>query len=116
MLHVSSSTMKQRDDFIGEFVMRPRAWVWGLAIVLTGFVIPAHADVVISIGSATTAPGSTATVDVLISGTSSDLINQYGFQLQVQNNGSDNTQLAFPAQDASNSSYATHARRRCSRT
>ncbi len=34
-------------------------------------------------------------VEVLLSATSTESINNYGFQLQITNNGTDNTQLAF---------------------
>jgi hypothetical protein len=86
--------------------MRPRAWVWSLAILMSGFAGPAHAGLTISIGSASVAQGGTTTVDVLFSGTSSDLINNYGFQLQVTNNGVDNTQLAFSSMQ--DNSYANN--------
>jgi hypothetical protein len=75
--------------------MRSRTRVWALAIMTIGFASPAHAGLTISIGSASVAPGGTAMVDVLISASSAESINFYGFQLQMTNNGSDNTQLAF---------------------
>jgi hypothetical protein len=72
-----------------------------LAIPLSVFAIPARADLVISIGDASVAPGGTATVDVFLTSTAGsanpDLINNYAFQLQITNNGVDNTQLAFSA-------------------
>jgi len=70
-----------------------------LAFCLAGFAIPARAGLLISIGNASVAQGGTGTVDVLLTSTASsqapDLINNYGFQLQITNNGADNTQLAF---------------------
>jgi hypothetical protein len=76
--------------------MRPRAWVWVLAILTTGFDVPARAGgLVISVGSASVAPGGTATVDVLLTAASAESINQYAFTLQITNNGADGTQLAF---------------------
>jgi hypothetical protein len=79
----------------GVTVMRLRAWIWGLAILTIGFASPAHAGLVISIGSTSVAPGGTATVDVLMTANTAESINFYGFQLQITNNGIDNTQLAF---------------------
>jgi len=72
-----------------------------LAFCLAGFAVPARAGLIISIGNASVAQGGTGTVDVLLTSTASsgtpDLINNYGFQLQITNNGVDNTQLAFSA-------------------
>ncbi len=81
--------------------MRRRAWVLCLAFLLAGFAIPARAGLIVSIESASVAQGGTGTVDVFLTSTagsqSPDLINNYGFQLQITNNGADNTQLAFSA-------------------
>jgi hypothetical protein len=75
-------------------------WIHSLVVVLVGFAVPARAgDLIISIGNASVAQGGTGTVDVLLTSTASsqaaDLINNYAFQLQITNNGADNTQLAF---------------------
>jgi hypothetical protein len=79
--------------------MPRRAWVSCVVITLAGFAIPARADLIISIGNASVKQGGTGSVDVLLTSTASsnapDLINNYGFQLQITNNGVDNTQLAF---------------------
>ncbi|MGO8900075.1 MAG: hypothetical protein ACLQU5_17235 [Isosphaeraceae bacterium] len=79
--------------------MPRRVWVLCLAFCLAGFAVPARADLVISLGSASVAQGGTGTVDVYVTSTASsqapDLINNYGFQLQITNSGTDNTQLAF---------------------
>jgi len=93
--------------------MLRRLWVLCLAFLLAGFAVPARADLIISIGNASVAQGGTGTVDVLLTSTAGsqapDLINNYAFQLQITNNGVDNTQLAFSAnQDfgyISNSSF-----------
>ncbi len=82
--------------------MLRRLWVLCLAFLLAGFAIPARAGgLIISIGNASVAQGGTGTVDVFLTSTASsqapDLINNYGFQLQITNNGVDNTQLAFSA-------------------
>ncbi len=81
--------------------MRLRTWVWGIAILTTGFAGPAHAGLVISIGTTSVAQGGTGTVNVFLTSTASsqapDLVNNYAFQLQITNNGVDNTQLAFSA-------------------
>jgi hypothetical protein len=95
------------DDLPGVFFMRPTTCFWALTILVIGLAAPARAGVVISIGSASVAQGGTATVDVLITGTAADLINQYGFQLQVSNNGVDNTQLAFSG--TQDNSYASNS-------
>jgi hypothetical protein len=83
----------------GVFVMPRRAWILCLALGLAVFAVPAQAALIISIESASVAQGGTGTVDVFLTSTASpgtpDLINNYGFQLQITNNGSDNTQLAF---------------------
>jgi len=73
-------------------------WIYSLVVVLVGFAVPARAgDLIISIGNASVTQGGTGTVDVLLTNTSQspDLINNYAFQLQITNNGADNTQLAF---------------------
>jgi hypothetical protein len=79
--------------------MRRQKWVRGLAVLLVGFAVPARADLVISIGNASVPQGGTTTVDVLLTSNASSLspdeIDNYGFQLQVKNNGLDGTQLAF---------------------
>jgi hypothetical protein len=81
--------------------MPRRLWVLCLAFCLAGFAVPARAGLIVSIGNASVAQGGTGTVDVLLTSTagsqSPDLINNYGFQLQITNNGADNTQLAFSA-------------------
>jgi hypothetical protein len=81
--------------------MPRRQWVLCLAFLLGGFAVPVRAGLIISIESASVAQGGTGTVDVLVTSTASsgtpDLINNYGFQLQITNNGTDNTQLAFSA-------------------
>jgi hypothetical protein len=73
-----------------------------LAFLLAGFAVPARAGIInISIVAAPVTQGGTGTVDVLLTSTASsgtpDLIDNYGFQLQITNNGTDNTQLAFSA-------------------
>jgi hypothetical protein len=73
-----------------------------LAYLLAGFAVPARAGQInISIVAAPLTQGGTGTVDVVLTDTASslspDLINQYAFQLQITNNGADNTQLAFSA-------------------
>ncbi len=80
--------------------MLRRLWVLCLAFLLAGFAVPAGAaGLSISIGNASVAQGGTGTFDVLLTNTSQspDLINNYAFQLQITNNGVDNTQLAFSA-------------------
>jgi hypothetical protein len=75
-------------------------WVLCLAFLLAGFAVPARAGSInISIVAAPVTQGGTGTVDVLLTNNSQspDLINNYGFQLQITNNGADNTQLAFSA-------------------
>jgi hypothetical protein len=78
-----------------SYVMPRRLWVLCLAFAVAGLAMPARADLVISIGSASVAQGGTGTVDVFLTSTASsgipDLINNYGFQLQITNNGADNT-------------------------
>jgi hypothetical protein len=55
--------------------------------MLGGFVLPARADLVVSIGSTSIAQGGTGSVDVLLSSTASsaspDLVNNLGFKLQI---------------------------------
>ena len=67
--------------------MPRRAWSWCLLIALAGFAVPARADFVISIGSASIPQGGTGTVDVFLSSTASssspDLLNNLGFTLQI---------------------------------
>jgi hypothetical protein len=62
---------------------------------------PARADLVISIESTSVGQGGQGTVDILLTSTAPmntpDQFNGYGFQLQIVNNGTDNTQLAFAA-------------------
>ena len=81
--------------------MPRRLWVLCLAFCLAGFAVPARAGLIVSIGNASVAQGGTGTVDVLLTSTAGsqapDLINNYAFQLQITNNGADNTQLAFSA-------------------
>jgi hypothetical protein len=83
----------------GVPVMPRPVWILCLALALAGFAVPAQAGLIISIANASVTQGGTGTVDVLLMSTASpgtpDLINNYGFQLQITNNGSDNTQLAF---------------------
>lgn len=78
----------------------PRSmWVLCLVLTLAFSAAPARADLVLSIGSTSIAPGGTGTIDVYLtsnaSAASPDLINFYGFQLQITNDGTDGTQLAF---------------------
>jgi hypothetical protein len=67
--------------------MPRRVRSWCLAILLAGFAIPARADFVISIGSATVPQGGTGTVDVFLNSTagssSPDLLNNLAFTLQI---------------------------------
>jgi hypothetical protein len=81
--------------------MPRRAWVLCLAFFLAGLAVPAQAELIISIGSTSVMQGGTGTVDVTLTSTAGplnpDLINGYAFQLQITNNGVDNTQLAFSA-------------------
>ncbi len=73
--------------------------MWVLCIALAFFAAPARADLVLSIGTTTITPGGTGEIDVYLtsnaSAASPDLINNYGFQLQITNDGTDGTQLAF---------------------
>jgi hypothetical protein len=90
------------DQHQGVCVMPRRVWVLCLAFLLAGFAVPARAGTInISIVAAPVTQGGTGTVDVLLTSTASsgapDLINNYAFQLQIANNGVDNTQLAFSA-------------------
>jgi hypothetical protein len=80
----------------------PRStWVWCLAMSLSTFAIPARAELVISIQNTSVVQGDTGIVNVFLTSTATaqapDLINNYAFQLQITNNGVDNTQLAFSA-------------------
>ncbi len=78
--------------------MLRRLWDLCFVFLLAGFAVPAGAaGLSISIGNASVAQGGTGTFDVLLTNTSQspDLINNYAFQLQITNNGVDNTQLAF---------------------
>ncbi len=73
-----------------------------LLITLTYLGVPARAGgLVISVQDTSVVQGGTGTVDVFLTSTASsqtpDLMNNYAFQLQITNNGSDNTQLAFAA-------------------
>jgi len=81
--------------------MPRREWVLSLAFFLAGLAVPARADLIISIVSTSVTQGGTGTVDVTLTSTAGslnpDLINDYAFQLQITNNGLDNTQLAFSA-------------------
>lgn len=84
--------------------MTRRVGCSGLVVLMLGFGVPVRADLVVSIGNSTIAPGGAGTLDVFLRSTAStqapDLINNYAFQLQITNNGVDNTQLAFsPNQD-----------------
>jgi hypothetical protein len=67
--------------------MPRRARNWCLLITLAGLAVPARADFVISIGSATVPQGGTGAVDVFLSSTagssSPDLLNNLGFTLQI---------------------------------
>jgi len=67
--------------------MRQRMWIWCLAVLLPLFAAPARADFVVSIGSTTISQGGTGTLDVWLTsnaGSSSpDLLNNYGFTLQI---------------------------------
>jgi hypothetical protein len=71
----------------------------------------ARADLIISIESVSVPAGGSAVFDVWLtsnaSATSPDLINNFGYQLQITNNGLDNTQLAFST--AQNFNYLTDA-------
>lgn len=68
------------------------------SLMLAGLSIrPAQAELIIDIGSASLAPGSTKTIDVLISSNATDatpdMLNQYGLQLLITTAGS--TRLEF---------------------
>ena len=71
---------------------------------------PARAGLVVSIQNTSVALGGTETVDVFLTSTaasgSPDLINNYAFQLQITNNGTDGTQLAFA--NSQNFSYISN--------
>ena len=75
------------------------AWVLCLALLLAVFAGPSRADITISIQNTSVAQGGSGTIDVFLtsnaSSSSPDMINFYAFQLQISNNGVDNTQLAF---------------------
>jgi hypothetical protein len=80
----------------------PRSvWIACIAVLLVSIATPARGDLVVSIGSTSVAEGGSGTVDILLTSTASailpDMINFYGFKLQITNNGVDNTQLAFSA-------------------
>jgi hypothetical protein len=75
--------------------MPRRAWAFFLPLILACSTISARADLVISIQSTTVAEGSTGTVNVYLTSTAAEAINTYAFTLQISNNGSDGTQLAF---------------------
>jgi hypothetical protein len=79
--------------------MPRRVWVLCLVLPLAVFAVPARADLVISIQDTSVAQGGTGTVDVYLTSNAPigtpDMINSYGFQLQITNNGVDGTQLAF---------------------
>ncbi len=82
--------------------MPRRLWVLCRAFLLAGFAVSARAGQInISIVAAPVTQGGTGTVNVFLTDTASslspDLINQYAFQLQITNNGTDNTQLAISA-------------------
>jgi hypothetical protein len=81
--------------------MLRREWICSLVVALLGFAAPARADLIISIGSASVVQGGTGVVDFFLTSTSTpqspDLVNAYGFQVQITNAGMDNTQLAFSA-------------------
>jgi hypothetical protein len=55
--------------------------------MLGGFVLPARADLVVSIGSTSIPQGGTGSIDVLLTSTASpsspDLVNNLGFKLQI---------------------------------
>jgi hypothetical protein len=67
--------------------MRQGVAIGCLVLVLAGLAAPARANFVISIGSASIPQGGTATIDVLLTSTadsaSPDLLNNYGFTLQI---------------------------------
>ena len=79
--------------------MKSQMWIVCLTASLSFLGAPARGDLVISIENTSIASRGTATVDVLLRSTAGmttpDQINGYGFQLQIVNNGTDNTQLAF---------------------
>jgi hypothetical protein len=79
--------------------MPQRLWVLFFAFLLSGLAVPARAGVIVSIENASVSEGGSGTIDVFLTSTASsqapDLINNYAFQLQITNNGVDNTQLAF---------------------
>jgi hypothetical protein len=81
--------------------MRRRIEVGCLFLLIAGLATAARADLVISIQSTTVAAGGTGVLDVYLTSTASsmnpDFINNLGFELQITNNGVDNTQLAFSA-------------------
>jgi len=91
--------------------MPRRMWVLCLVLPLALSAAPARADLVLSIGSTPVAQGGTGTIDVLLTSTAPmsapDAINFYGFQLQITNNGVDNTQLAFSS--SQNFGYVSNA-------
>jgi hypothetical protein len=69
-----------------------------LALLLTEFAIPARAEFIVTIGSTSISQGSTGTIDVSIVSTASsatpDLLNNYGFELQIS--GPNDLQFANP--------------------
>ncbi len=82
--------------------MSRRAWILCLIIPLAGFAVPARGDVVISFATTPVAVGGTGTVDVYLTSNAPDMINGYGFQVQLSNLGLDGTQLQFtPNEDLS---------------
>jgi hypothetical protein len=67
--------------------MRRGIGIGFLAVLLAGSSVPARADFIVQIGSASIAQGSTGTINVTILSTASsaipDLLNNYGFELQI---------------------------------
>jgi len=87
------------------------------ALVLVGLAIrPTRAELIIDIGSAALAAGSTKTIDVYISSdaadTAPDMFNQYGVQFLITPSAATATRLEFSAAQSqaflSNSNYVFH--------
>jgi hypothetical protein len=89
--------------------MHHRLSILCLAVLASSFAGPARGDLMLTIGPATVSTGGTGYFDVTLTSNaaaaSPDLINNYAFQLQITNNGVNNTQLAFDG--TQNYSYLT---------
>jgi hypothetical protein len=74
--------------------MRHRA-AWLILALPLILATPGRADLIVTIGNASVPQGGTATVDLTISSTSTDLLNNYQFQVQITPNPGTLSQLQF---------------------